>query len=143
MSIFISKGNPVKLVTVVAFGAGHIFSKNFEFFQAQDIGANENLHGFRKNRYAGKSMAYGSLEFKLKLFDVNSYILPGPLGLTAFYDMGRVWLGGEHSKQWHSAIGGGFYFIPFDRFVITASAGISGKDKLLSFNVGSKIGLTF
>jgi Calcineurin-like phosphoesterase len=143
MSIFISKGNPAKLVTVVAFGGGHIFSKNFEFFQALDIGANENLHGFRKNRYAGTSMAYGSLEFKLKLFNVNSYILPGPFGITAFYDIGRVWLKGEHYKNWHSAFGGGIYYIPFNRFVFSASAGISGKDKLLSFNLGTKIGLTF
>jgi outer membrane protein assembly factor BamA len=143
MSVYISKGDPAKLVTVVSFGAGHIFSKNFEFFQALDIGANENLHGFRKNRYAGTSMAYGSLEFKLKLFDVNSYILPGPFGITAFYDIGRVWLKGESLKNWHSAFGGGFYYIPFNRFVISASAGISGKDKLLSFNLGTKVGLTF
>jgi Calcineurin-like phosphoesterase len=143
MSICISQGNPARLVTVVAFGGGHIFSKNFEFFQALDIGGNENLHGFRKNRYAGTSMAYGSVEFKLRLFNVNSYILPGPFGLTAFYDIGRVWLKGQDSKNWHSAVGAGFYYIPFNRFVISASAGISGNDKLVGFNVGSKIGLTF
>jgi outer membrane protein assembly factor BamA len=143
MSVFISKGNPAKLVTVVAFGGGHIFSRNFEFFQALDIGANEYLHGFRKNRYTGSSMAYGSLEFKLKLFDVNSYILPGPFGITGFYDIGRVWLKSQSSRNWHSAFGGGFYFIPFNQFVISASAGISGKEKLLSFNLGTRIGLTF
>ena len=143
MSVYISQGDPARLVTVVAFGAGRIFSKNFEFFQALDIGANDNLHGFRKNRYAGNSMAYGSLEFKLKLFDVNSYIIPGPLGLTAFADLGRVWLRGEHSRQWHAAFGGGFYFIPYNQFVISASAGISGKDRIMSFNLGTKIGLTF
>ena len=143
MSIYISKGNPARLVTVVAFGGGHIFSKNFEFFQALDIGAGENLHGFRKNRYAGASMAYGSLEFKLRLLNVDSYILPGQFGITAFYDIGRVWLKGEHYKNWHSAFGAGLYYIPFNRFIISASTGISGKDKLLSFNIGTKIGLTF
>jgi outer membrane protein assembly factor BamA len=143
MSIYISQRNPAKLVTVVAFGGGHIFSKNFEFFQAMDIGGNSNLHGFRKNRYAGTSMAYGSLEFKYKLFDVDSYILPGPFGITGFYDIGRVWLKGHSSRNWHSAIGGGFYYIPFNRIVISASAGFSGKDKLLGFNIGSKISLTF
>jgi outer membrane protein assembly factor BamA len=143
MRIYISQGNPAKLVTIVGLGAGHIFTKNFEFFQALDIGSNENLHGFRKNRYAGNSMAYGSVELKLKLFNVNSYMLPGPFGITGFYDIGRVWLKGEHSHQWHTAVGGGFYFIPFNRFVISASAGIAGKDKLLSINIGTKIGLTF
>jgi outer membrane protein assembly factor BamA len=143
MSVYISQGDPAKLVTVVSFGAGHIFSKNFEFFQALDIGAGENLHGFRKNRYAGTSMAYGSLELKLKLFDVDSYVLPGPFGITGFCDIGRVWLKGQRSSTWHSAIGGGFYFIPFKQFIISASAGISGKEKLLSFNLGTRIGLTF
>jgi len=143
VSIYISKGAPARLVTVVAFGGGRILSKNYEFFQAMDIGAGENLHGFRKNRYAGRSMTYGSLEFKLRLLNVNSYILPGQLGLTAFYDIGRVGLKGEHYKGWHSAVGAGLYYIPFNRFIISASTGISGKDRLLSFSVGTKIGLTF
>jgi hemolysin activation/secretion protein len=124
-------------------GGSHIFSKHFEFFQALDLGSNKNLHGFRKNRYAGTSTAYGSLELRIKLFDVNSYILPGPLGLTIFSDLGRVWLKGEHSRQWHSAFGGGLYFIPFNQFIISASAGISGKEKILSFNLGARVGLTF
>ena len=143
MTVYVSQGDPTKLIAVLGFGGGHIFSKNFEFFQALDKGANENLHGFRKNRYAGTSTAYGSLELRIKLFDVKSYILPGPFGLTVFSDIGRVWLKGEHYKNWHSSFGGGFYYIPFKQFVISASAGISGKDKLLSFNLGTKIGLTF
>lgn len=143
MTVYVSQGNLTKLVAVLGFGGGHIFTKNFEYFQALDIGANENLHGFRKNRYAGNSIAYGSLELRLKLFDINSYIMPGPFGLTAFSDIGRVWLKGESSRTWHTAVGGGLYYIPFNQFVILASAGFSGKEKILSFNVGTKIGLTF
>jgi hypothetical protein len=143
MSVYISKSDPAKFVTVVSLGGGKIYSKNFEFFQAMDIGSNENLHGFRKNRYAGKSMAYGSVELRIKLFDINSFFLPGAVGITGFYDIGRVWLDGEHSTKWHSAVGGGFYFIPLNRFVIAVAAGISGKDRLISFNLGTKIGLTF
>lgn len=143
MSVYVSQGDPAKIIGVLGLGYGHIFSKNFEFFQALDIGTNDNLHGFRKNRYAGTSTAYGSLELRFKLFDVTSYILPGPFGLTVFSDIGRVWLKGERSRNWHTAFGGGFYYIPFNQFVISASAGISGKDKLISFNLGTRIGLTF
>ncbi len=143
MSVYVSQGDPAKLIAVLGLGYGHIFSKNFEYFQALDIGANNNLHGFRKNRYAGSSTAYGSLEFRIKLFDVNSYIMPGPFGLTVFSDIGRVWLKSERSRNWHTAFGAGFYYIPFNQFVISASAGISGKDKLLSFNLGTRVGLTF
>lgn len=143
MSIYVSQGNRAKVIAVLGFGYGHIFSKNYEYFQAMDIGASNNLHGFRKNRYTGTSKAYSSLELRLKLFDITSYLMPGPFGITAFYDIGRVWMKGESSRQWHSAVGGGIYFIPFNQFMISAFAGISGKDKLLSFNLGTKIGLTF
>jgi outer membrane protein assembly factor BamA len=143
MSIYISQGDPAKFITVVGLGGGHIFSKNFEFFQALDIGPKDQLHGFRKNRYVGTSNAYASLELRIKLLEVNSFIMPGPFGLTLFSDIGRVWLKNERSKGWHTAFGGGFYYIPFNQFLISASAGISGKDKLLNFYFGTKIGLTF
>jgi hypothetical protein len=143
MKVYISQGSPTKLIAVLGLGAGRIYSKNYEFFQALDLGSNDNLHGFRKNRYAGTSMAYGSMELKLKLFDIKSSILPGAFGLTGFYDIGRVWLKGENSRTWHSAYGSGFYFIPFNLFIISASAGFSGNERQLNFNVGSKINLTF
>jgi outer membrane protein assembly factor BamA len=144
MSIFISQGDPAKLITVVTLGGGHIFSKDYEYFQALDIGPKDQLHGFRKNRYAGTSNAYASLELRIKLMQVNSYILPGPLGLTLFSDVGRVWLRNrESSRTWHTAFGGGFYYIPFNQFLVSASVGISGKYKLLNFYFGTKIGLTF
>ncbi|MEP6699663.1 MAG: metallophosphoesterase [Bacteroidota bacterium] len=143
MTVYVSQGAPTKLIAVLGFGGGHIFSKQFEFFQALDLGANPNLHGFIKNRYAGTSTAYGSLELRIKLFDVDSYFLPGPFGLTVFSDLGRVWLKGEHTRNWHTAFGGGFYYIPFNQFIISGSAGFSGKDRLISFNLGTRIGLTF
>ncbi len=143
MSVFVSQGDPPKLIAVFGAGYGHIFSKQYEFFQAMDIGAGDMIHGFRKNRYAGTSAAYASLELRMKLFDVDSYILPGPFGLTVFSDIGRVWLKGEHSRKWHAAAGGGFYYIPFNQFLVSATAGFSGKEHILSFNIGTKVGLSF
>ena len=81
--------------------------------------------------------------FDGKLFDVKSYLFPGPFGLTGFYDVGRVWLNGEDSRKWHSAFGGGFYFMPFNLFVISASAGFSAQEKVMNFAFGSKINLRF
>jgi hypothetical protein len=65
------------------------------------------------------------------------------VGLLSFYDIGRVWLKGEHSRKWHSAYGGGFYFIPFNLFVVSASMGFSGKEKLYNLTLGTKINFTF
>ena len=144
MSIYASFKDPAKMVIALGFGGGRILSKNFEFFQALSLGVdNPNIHGFRKNRYSGSSLLYGSVEVKLELFNLNSYIIPGPVGLTAFYDIGRVWMRGEDSRKWHGAYGGGIYFIPFNNFIISATAGFSANERLLNFNLGTRVNLTF
>jgi outer membrane protein assembly factor BamA len=143
MTIYASLRDPAKLVAVVSFGGTKIFSKSFEYFQAASIGNNNTLNGFRKNRYTGKSSLYGSMELRMKLLTIKSYILPGPLGLRGFYDIGRVWMPGEHSQKWHSGYGGGIYFIPFNMFMISASVGFSGKENIYNVIFGSKITLSF
>ena len=107
------------------------------------IGLNNNLLGFRKNRYAGNSAFYGSLELRQQLFNIDSYIMPGPLGLTAFYNVGRVWVREERSKRWHGAYGGGLYFMPFKLFMISATAGFSESERVFNFTIGTKINLTY
>jgi outer membrane translocation and assembly module TamA len=143
MTVHASFSDPANLVLVLGLGGAKILSKNFEFFQASTIGAGKNLHGFRKDRYAGKSSLYGSLEMRLNLFEFKSYVLPGTFGMTTFYDIGRVWLSGESSKKWHSAYGGGFYFMPFNMLSISMQAGFSGKEKIFNFTVGTDFNFIF
>ena len=144
MALYASLSEPAKLVAIFKMGWGHIFSQKYEYFQALTLGANNSLNGFRKNRYAGTSSFYTSIELKMKLFDVNSFILPGPFGLTAFYDIGRVWLrNAPRSRTWHGAYGGGIYYMPFNLFAITATAGFSDGQKMLNFSLGTRINLTY
>ena len=95
MAVYASLNNPAGMVAVVRLGGGHIFNKNFEYFQALNLGANNFLRGFRKNRFSGSSLAYTSLELRIKLFTSKWYILPGDFGLIGFNDLGRVWLKNE------------------------------------------------
>jgi hypothetical protein len=143
LSLYASFSDPAKLVMVLKVGGSRILSKNYEYFQALNFGANNDLKGFRKNRFAGNSTFYSGIEMRVKLFDVNSFILPGTLGLTGFYDIGRVWLKNESSKAWHGGYGAGFYFIPFNLFVISASAGFSENEKMLNFSIGAKVNITY
>ncbi len=143
MAIYASFRDPANLVAILKFGGGRIFSKNFEYFQALSIGANSNLNGFRKNRFSGNSTLYTGIELKIKLADVNSFILPGSFGITGFYDLGRVWVKGEQSGKWHGAFGGGLYYMPFNIFAINATAGFSDGEKMLNFTLGTKINLTY
>ncbi|MBP6588981.1 MAG: BamA/TamA family outer membrane protein [Chitinophagaceae bacterium] len=145
MALYASLREPAKLVMVMKFGGGRIFSKNFEYFQAMSIGAQNDLPGFRKNRYAGKSSMYGGLEMRMQLFHLNSYIMPGPVGLSAFYNMGKVWLPGDRngSKKWHGAYGLGLYYLPFNMFSISAYAGFDEGVKMFNFGLGTKFNLTY
>jgi hypothetical protein len=143
MSVYASISEAANFIAVARLGYGHIFSKNFEYFQALNLGANNFLRGFRKTRFSGTSIAYNSLEARIRLMDVKSYLFPGTLGLVLFNDVGRVWLRGESSSKWHDAYGGGFYFIPFKLVIISATIAISDEEKLINFSVGTKINLTF
>jgi Calcineurin-like phosphoesterase len=143
MSVYASMTEKAGLVTILKFGGGRILSKNYEFFQAMNFGAANNLQGFRKNRFAGRSSMYTGIEFRLKLFDINSYILPGTFGISAFYDAGKVRLSGESSRKWHGAYGGGVFFMPFKMFIISASAGYSENEKNFNVTLGTKFNLTY
>lgn len=143
MNIYASLSDPARLIAVLKAGGGHIFSDKFEYFQAESIGAGNYLRGFRKNRFSGRSMAYGSAELRLKLADIHSYIFPGTLGLVGFDDVARVWMDGEHSRKWHNAYGGGVYYIPYDLFIISGTIARSPEQILFNITVGTKLNLTF
>ena len=84
-------------MAVLKIGGGHIYSKNYEYFQTLTLGSNNFDRGFRKNRFSGTSLFYSSVEIRQRLFRSRAYLIPGDFGITGFYDIGRVWLQGEHS----------------------------------------------
>ncbi|MEO8403728.1 MAG: BamA/TamA family outer membrane protein, partial [Chitinophagaceae bacterium] len=143
MVIYASLKIPAKVVGVIKLGGGHIFNDSVDYFQALSLGANNVLRGFRKNRFSGHSVAYGSLELRIKLFDSHSYIFPGQVGAIVFNDIGRVWYKGEDSKKWHNVIGGGFYYNPFNIVIMSFTVGYSPEEQVLNFSLGSKFNLTF
>ncbi|THU41631.1 metallophosphoesterase [Niastella caeni] len=143
MAVYASMSFPARWVTVLRVGGGHIYSDSLEYFQAMTLGANNYLRGFRKNRFAGNSLAYASLEFRIKLFESKSYVFPGQVGLVAFNDVGRVWLKGERSRLWHYAYGGGFYYVPYNMVLVSATFALSNEERLVNFTLGTRLNLTF
>ncbi|WP_345950153.1 BamA/TamA family outer membrane protein [Mucilaginibacter sp. PAMB04274] len=95
------------------------------FYQSMFLGGQGNLLGYLQNRFAGDHMVYNNLQARAKLFDIASYVLPGQLGITGFYDAGRVWVKGESSDQWHTGTGGGLYFSPASLTIFQLLAGHS------------------
>ncbi len=143
MAIHASLSDPARLVTVVRIGGGHIFSKNYEYFQTMNLGANNFLRGFRKNRFSGTSLFYASVELRVKLFESKSYLLPGAVGLIGFNEIGKVWLKGEKSSIWHDSYGGGFYYAAYNFALVSATIGYSKEDKIFNFSIGTKFNITF
>lgn len=143
LTLYSSLSDPAKFVTVLRLGGGHIFSNNYEYFQALNLGQNNVLRGFRKNRFSGRSLAYASLEARIKFFDTKSYILPGAVGLVLFNDVGRVWVRNETSKKWHDSYGVGLYYAAYNTVLLSATVGFSSEETLLNFTIGSKFNLNF
>ena len=143
MTIYASINDHARLGAVLRFGGGHIFSKHYEYFQALNIGGNDYLRGYRKNRFSGSSTAYTSAELRVKLFKSQSYLFPGDVGVMGFYDIGKVWQREETSKKWHSAYGGGLYYIPYSLVMISCTVAFSPEDRLFNFSLGTKFKLTF
>jgi len=101
------------------------------------------LRGFRKNRFSGRSLAYGSLELRQKVFGSKSFLFPGDIGVIGFGEMGRVWMPNEESKTWHTSYGGGLYYAPFNMVIISGTVAFSKEEKLFNLSVGTRINLTF
>ncbi|OQP46124.1 hypothetical protein A4H97_31620 [Niastella yeongjuensis] len=114
------------IVIAERLGGAVTFGKS-TFYQSAFLGGHENLLGFRQYRFAGEQMLYNNLEFRIKLANFASYILPGQFGMTGFYDVGRVWVKNESSNVWHQGVGGGFYFAPAQMAVFQVLAGYSNE----------------
>jgi hypothetical protein len=130
MRLFASFKSTARVVYAFRLGVGHNFGK-FEFPQAQYLGGTENLRGYRKYRFAGRTMAYNNTEIRLKIADFKTYLFPGSFGIFVFNDVGRVWVDDENSKDWHVGNGGGIWFSPIRRFVVTAAFTRSKEEKAL------------
>lgn len=96
-------------------------------YQSLFLGGDENLIGYRQDRFAGQQMLFNNLEGRLKLNDFFSYILPGQFGLNAMYDIGRVWVKQENSATWHNGVGAGAYFSPSDMALLKIKEGFSSE----------------
>jgi outer membrane translocation and assembly module TamA len=114
------------------FGYGKNFGK-FEFPQAYYLGGTENLRGYRRDRFGGRSAVFNNTELRFKVADFNTYLFPGSFGLLVFNDVGKVKVDGEKSSDWHVGNGGGVWLAPVKRFVITALATRSKEEKFLPY----------
>lgn len=106
---------------------GGISTGNPAFYQSLFLGGQGNLLGYLQNRFAGQQVFFNDLQGRLRLATIPGYILPGELGVTGFFDAGRVWSKGETSGKWHQGQGAGIYFAPAKLTIIQIIAGHSSE----------------
>jgi hypothetical protein len=132
-----------RFILALRGGGGHIFNDSYEYWQALTLGANNYLRGYRKNRFSGSSMAYGSAELRWRVAQVKSHFLPGEFGLVGFQDVGRVWVKGESSDKWHLSYGGGFYYTPYNSVLLSVLGAMSEEERLVNISIGAGLNITF
>ncbi len=108
----------------------------FEFHQAQYLGNEDNLRGFRKFRFAGKSKFYNQAELRLRLANFKTYLFPAAFGINAFVDAGRVWVKNDTDKEIAVGYGGGIWFSPLRRILVTVNYAMSNEDKMIIAGLG-------
>ncbi len=96
-------------------GGGALSSGDIPFYHLINLGQNNYLRGYRKNRFSGKSMVFFNSDLKLQILDIATAVVPVKFGVRGFYDLGRVYIEDEKSDQFHAGYGGGIYLIPLEK----------------------------
>jgi hypothetical protein len=130
MRIFMSLFAFQRLVLATRFGWGKNYG-DFQFPQAMYLGGTDNLRGYRKQRFAGRSMLFNNTELRIRIANFNTYLFGGVFGAQIFNDIGRVYMDGTPSGEWHNGYGAGIWIAPIKRFVLTASLAHSDEETLL------------
>jgi len=101
---------------------------DYPYQDAAFLGGDEDLRGFLQNRFAGDAALYGNAELRLRLGD-SRFIMPGRWGVFGVADVGRVWFGGEASRVWHPAAGGGLWMSFLRQQVPTVAVALVSSDE--------------
>jgi hypothetical protein len=140
MAYLAARSIPMQPTLALRLGMKYIFG-DYPFHEAAFIGgggltgSDATVRGFQAQRFAGDSCFYGNVELRLRLSEFY-FLVPGEMGLFGLGDVGRVYLDGETSNKWHSALGGGLWFSFLER-AFTLTVAFADSEERLSFYVRS------
>lgn len=126
-----------KLVLSSAVKGKFIFNDNYEFYQASTLGGDNDLRGYRRERFAGRNTFLHTTDLRYTLTRIKSFV-PLTFGLLGGYDYGRVWLSGEDSNKWHQSAGGGIWINAADTLTakVTCFSGSDGARVVFGMAIG-------
>jgi len=106
------RASPLRPVLALRAG-GKTTIGPYPFYEAAFLGDQRTVRLGRQNRYGGDAALWGNAELRLRLAPVT-LLVPGELGVLGLADVGRVFLEGETSNTWHTAVGGGLWLALLD-----------------------------
>lgn len=146
-----------QLTLALRAGAEHRIG-DFPFFDGAVLGGPGTVRGYRRERFTGRTAASASAEARMKLFNVDAYVLPLQVGALGFVDAGRVWdnryvncgITGDcvppltpfqltptfSSDDLQLGYGGGLWIGVLDAAVVNLTVGASDEATLFTFGVG-------
>ncbi|WP_461489592.1 BamA/TamA family outer membrane protein [Pontibacter sp. HJ8] len=138
-SFYLTPNFPIQLTWAGRLGAAHNFG-DFRFYQANTLGGTENLRGYRRTRFAGRSYIFANAEARVQLFDFHLFLTPGKLGILGLYDAGRVYNDGDDNqgffRHMHTGVGGGIWADIMNKNLISLTYAKGDVDRLWALNFG-------
>ena len=120
------RGYPLTLGLKAGYGTSF---GDVPFYKLQQLGQNQGLRGFQRNRFAGDSRVYFNSEVRVPVGQLETAVVPLKFGLIGFYDMGKIIQEGQTEEDWQLAYGGGIYLIPLSRsYTLSVLVGASREE---------------
>ncbi|PRY09847.1 hypothetical protein CLV24_11752 [Pontibacter ummariensis] len=136
---YLSPNFPFQLTWAGRIGAAHNFG-DYRFFQANTLGGTENLRGYRRTRFAGRSSLYANGEARVELFGTNLYLVPAKFGVLGLFDAGRVYTDEDPEQPFfrslHTAYGGGAWVSFYKRTIFSLSYAVGEDEGFWMLNFG-------
>ena len=105
-----------------------------QMYEHAIVGGPRTIRGYRRERFWGQTSFYNNNELRY-ITDFRSYLMNGKIGVLAFFDQGRVWMPGERSNKMHISYGPGIMLVPFNKYNITATYGITEEIRLVQLRL--------
>ena len=122
----ITKNHRLSLATKVAAHINFGQQEDLEIYQSARIGGAEGLRGYNNERFTGKHSFYSSSDLRYNFRKLKSGIVPFNLGFFGGFDIGRVWVETDPSKEWHTSTGAGIWVTVAE--LITGQIGFFNSD---------------
>lgn len=136
LSFYFTPNFPFRATFAFRVGGGMNFG-DFYFYQSQFLDGTDNIRGYRRTRFAGRSMFFTNMELRLKLIQIRTNLLSGDIGAIGFFDIGKVWtdqLAGD--GEWKNGTGPGLYINFYDSLILSSTYAISDEHRIFYFRLG-------